>query len=228
MPADVLLAAHPVDIYRALNEVFGDVPWSGWEPETLLASLPGEVPDLVRDKVLAVQALAANPLPALTEALALEKTVHALCNNICVMDVRQPLYVEELAYGVGQMLAILADVTGKRPEAGKVFRGETPGYVAATARFRDWFVLPPPLEFAQRALDGLTGLEEGSARGREHARLVKAVSDLCRHMTAKDAAALLRSPDIRQLEAHDAESLLVRRVMGAMLFDPTLPYIVAA
>lgn len=221
MARDPLRAAHPVEIYAAVDAVFPGEPWLAWEPETLLLALAEDVSEAAQDKLLAVQAVAANPDPALRFGVALEKTINAFCNNICVMDARQPPYVEELAYGVRQIRALIRAAHGKTAFS---FAGETPGYVAAAARFRDWIVLPEPLSFAQPELDRLTGLEHGSALRREHARIVDSVSRLCRELTVDDAASLLRHPEVESLAANDTASLLVKRVIGAMLYDPTLPY----
>lgn len=221
MARDPLRAAHPVEIYAAVDAVFPGEPWLAWEPETLLLALAEDVSEAAQDKLLAVQAVAANPDPALRFGVALEKTINAFCNNICVMDARQPPYVEELAYGVRQIRALIPAAHGKTAFS---FGGETPGYVAAAARFRDWIVLPEPLSFAQLELDRLTGLVPGSALRREHARIVDSVSRLCRELTVDDATSLLRHPEMESLAVNDTASLLVKRVIGAMLYDPTLPY----
>lgn len=53
---------------------------------------------------------------------------------------------------------------------------------------------------------------------------MKAATALCRNLKAGDAAAMLRSPDVDRLKSDEAGTMLVRRVIGALLFDPTLPY----
>lgn len=219
---DPLLAAHPVEIYRAVDTMFADEPWLAWEPETLLLALDEDVSEAAQDKLLAVQAVAANPLPVLRFGVALEKTVNAFCNNICVMDAHQPPYVEELVYAVKQIRALIRAVRGRNIDI--QFDGETPGYVAGAAKFRDWIVLPQPLAFAQAALDSLTGLAPRTDLRREHARIIECVTRLCRTLTVPDAEKILHSPEIASLAADDSDSLLVKRVIGAMLYDPTLPY----
>ena len=219
---DPLLAAHPVEIYKAVDAVFADEPWLAWEPETLLLALADTISEAAQDKLLAVQAVAANPMPVSRFGVALEKTVNAFCNNVCVMDARQPPYVEELAYAIRQIRALIRAVGSHNTEI--QFEGETPGYVAAVAKFRDWIALPQPLEFAQAALDSLTGLAPRTDLRREHARIIECVTRLCRTLTVPDAEKILHNPEIASLAADDTDSLLVKRVIGAMLYDPTLPY----
>jgi hypothetical protein len=202
MPESVK-AAHPADIRRALDVVFEGEDWPSWEPETLLASLKDRKPDDT-DKILAVQAVARNPALAFTSAAAFEKVVNAFCNNTCVMDVSQPPHVEEMAYAVGQLISMCPD---------KKFSGEVPGYVAATARYRGWFALPSVLSFGQTLLNGLTG----SAPEQR-------VLDLYASMDADQARALLNDEAVAELGKNGPGSSVARDLIGALLFDPTLPY----
>ena len=104
------------------------------------------------------------------------------------------------------------------------FHSEVPGYVAAVAKFRGWFVLPESLSFAQDALNSLCNLEEGSALRKEHESIIHAVEALYREMKTRDAEELLSSGEVESLAKDDVGSVLTKRIIGALLYDPTLPY----
>lgn len=219
---DVFLASHPSEIYLALDTLYGDDPWLSWEPETILLELKGEVSEAAKDKLLAVHAVASNLAPVLCSALAFEKVINAFSNNICAVDEFQPPYVEELLYGVRQIRQIGKLVHPEQQELN--FHSEIPGYVAATAQFRDWSVLPHELSFAQEALNSLTGLSPASDRRKEHADILDTVEALYASLTTRDAERILHDPGITALAASDTGSLLTKRIVGALLYDPTLPY----
>lgn len=221
-PTDVFLAAHPEEIYRALDTVFAGEAWLSWEPDTILLELKDDISDAAVDKLLAVQAVAANSNAVTRSAAAFEKTVNAFCNNICVMDVIQPPYVEEMSYAVSQIEKIIHLVHGNDVKIEYV--DEVPGYVASTAHFRGWFMLPKNLAFGQEMLNGLTGLVPGTKLYKEHEHIVQVVSELVANTTRKDARELLEDRSITDLETDDTASLLVRHILGALLFDPTVVY----
>lgn len=217
---NAILAASPFEIYSACTQVFADEDWLTFEPETLLHELKDEVSSLSADKLLAVQALGANASLALTHSQAFEKIVNAFCNNVCVMDVWQPPYVEEMCYAVRQMRLIMREThPGESPE----FSGEVPGYVAAAAKHRGWAVLPKDLSFAQQALDFLTGVNDKSARYRENRELIDGLRRVAASMTAKKAAELLEDPDF-DTQSEDPRVAAIAMMAGAVLYDPTLPY----
>lgn len=212
--SNLLLSSHPVEIYQALDTLFADDAWISWEPETLLLELKEEVPEAAVDKLLAVQALAANSELALTHSQAFENVVNAFCNNICVTDTHQPPYVEEMAYAVSQIEKIVKLVHGENTPC--KFTGDVPNYVAATARFRDWFALPRILSFAQEMLNSLTGA------GKE--RLVLDVLAFYGEMTRQAARNILADGELSSLTDDTPGAVHIRRILGALLFDPTLPY----
>ena len=212
----VLLATHPIEIYQACDEIFKGQPWLSWEPETILLQLKEDVSDLEIDKLLAVQAVAANSNAVLRSAAAFEKVVNAFCNNVCVMDVIQPPEVEEMSYAVSQIEKIIKAVHGKVKIE---YTDEVPGYVASTAKFRGWFALPKNLRFGQELLDSLT-----QAHNKEHKELVDNVTALIKNTTRKDAREILADPEISKLETDDMASLLVKQIIGALLFDPTVEF----
>lgn len=219
---DVFLVSHPSEIYLALDTFYGDEPWLSWEPETILLEMKGDVSEAAKDKLLAVHAVASNMAPVLSTALAFEKVINAFSNNICAVDEFQPPYVEEVLYGVRQIRQI-----GKlvHPEQqGLIFHSEIPGYVAATGHFRDWFVLPHELSFAQEALNSLTGLSPTSGRRKEHADILDTIEALYASLTTRDAEQILHDPGITALASTDTGSLVTKRIVGALLYDPTLPY----
>lgn len=219
-----LLAVHPVEIYMALDMAFDGDNWLEWEPETILLSLSAKgVPDRAADKVLAVHSVAANSSMVLSSANAFEKVVMAFCNNVCVMDEHQEPYLEEVCYTVTQIRQIIKLA---HPADGDkaVFHNEVPGYVAAVAKCRGWFVLPASLSFAQGPLDYLTGLSEGSDLRKEHEGIIHAVEALYHEMKTRDAEELLNSKEIDELDNDDTGSMLTKRIIGALLYDPTLPY----
>lgn len=217
-----ILAAHPIDIYTACDTVFDGNNWLEWDPETVLMELGDDIGDAEVDKLLAVQAVAANGSAVCKSAAAFEKTVNAFNNNICVMDVVQPPEVEEMSYAVSQIEKIIKAVHGDSTEV--EYTDEVPGYVAATAKFRDWFMLPKNLSFAQDSLNGLTGQQEGSRLYKEHKDILDTVSNFVGSTSRKDARDILDSPEITELEEDDTASLLVKRFVGALLYDPTILY----
>lgn len=217
MQTDAILRAHPIEIWQALEQVFSGEPWLSWEPETLVLELGDDVSDEALDKLLAVQAFCANPNAAARGAAAFEKTVQALCGNICVMDVSQPPEVEEMSYAVSQMEKLLDASQHEKLE----FTGEVPGYVAAAARFRDWIILPHNLSFAQAMLDSLTNLPEDSQLRMEHKAILDAVAGFVAKATRKDAREILTQAE---LDRDETEAMIVRKFVGALLYDPTLPY----
>lgn len=152
---DAILAAHPVEILEACDGVFAGQKWLAYDPETILLSLKDDISDASVDKLLAVQAVASNPMAVLCNADAFEKTVNAFNNNICVMDVAQPPEVEEMSYAASQIDKIIKAVHGAKSDIR--YSGDVPNYVAATARFRGWTILPKNLSFAQEMLDVLCG-----------------------------------------------------------------------
>lgn len=215
---DVLLGSHPYEIYLALDEMFGDEEWLRWEPETLLLHLRAEVSDLAEDKLLAVQSVASNGNLACTMALAFEKAVLAFTNNVCVMDVAQPPFVEEICYAVPQIKAIIKAVHGKDTKV--VFTGEVPGYVASVAKFRGWMALPHRLSFASKALARLNGLSETSTKYYEYERMVDTVRSLYYKMDKPSAEKLLEADVFDSLG--EAEKGQLRNLVGGLLFDPTI------
>ena len=219
---DPLLAAHPFDIYLACDHVFKDDAWLSWEPETLLLELRADVSDAAVDKLLAVQAVSANSTAVFTSALAFEKTVNAFANNICVMDVLQPPEVEEVCYAVEHIRKIFHAVYGEKECE---FTGEVPGYVASVARFRDWSILPKNLSFAQDSLDALTGLRKDSKLRKEHEKILDVISEFANNTEKADAESFLADESIKLLETDSAATFVVRRIIGALLYDPTLPYL---
>lgn len=218
---DPVLAAHPFDIYLACDHVFEEDAWLSWDQETLLLELRADVSDAAVDKLLAVQAVAANSGAVLGSALAFEKVVNAFSNNICVMDVLQPPEVEEMCYAVTQIEKIFHAVHGAQD---CVFTSEVPGYVASVARFRDWTVLPKNLAFAQEALDKLTGLQKDSRLRKEHADILSVITEFAENTGKADAESFLADESIKMLETDTEATLLVRRLIGALLYDPTIPY----
>ena len=218
--SNALLAASPIEIYEACSQVFEDEDWLTFEPETLLHALKEDVSDLSADKLLAVQACAVNGSLVLTHAQAFEKVVNAFCNNVCVMDTWQPPFVEELCYAVGQIRELLTKThPGEDPE----FGGEIPEYVAAAAKYRGWFVLPKPLAFAQERLDFLTGINDKSQRYKDNQAFVDGVRRITDTLTPDNAKALLDDPDLGK-DPDDPKTIAVTQLIGALLYDPTLPY----
>lgn len=218
--ADAILRAHPVEIYKACDEIFNNEPWLSWEPETLLLELKSEVSDRAVDKLLAVQAVAANPKVVLTNSDAFENTVNAFCNNVCVMDISQPPEVEEMSYAMSQIVLLIKEA--HKIEEKIVPGGEVPGYVAATAKFRGWVILPKNLSFAQGILNTLTGFNEKSKLYRENREIFDVVESLVENITRADARAILNDSKVSALNKNDAASLAIKRVIGALLFDPTI------
>lgn len=223
---DAILAAHPVEIWQACEQAFAGQKWLAWDPETILLSLGSEISDQAVDKLLAVQSVASNAKAALANADAFEKVVNAFCNNICVMDVSQPPEVEEMSYAASQIQKLVQAVHGSSARA--VFDGDVPNYVAATAKFRGWQFLPKNLSFAQNILDCLTGAVKDSRLYREYQTIIEAIHNFVHSTSRKDARDILKDAAIQELERDEPAQFIVRRMIGALLYDPTLPYVRSA
>jgi hypothetical protein len=100
--------------------------------------------------------------------------------------------------------------------------GEVPGYVASAAKFRGWVILPPALSFAQETLDNITGM--AGKLGEEHDALLETARKLYSSMTKEDAEEALKSAEASELAALNPGASFVRNIIGALLFDPTLPF----
>lgn len=211
-----MLEYHPIEIYLAADELFGDEPWLQWEPETLRLELKAEVSGPAVDKLLAVQAVGANSNEVCSNSLAFEKVCNAFCNNVCVMDAHQPLYVEELCYAVPQIDAIIRKVHGKPA----VFIDEIPGYVAATAKYRGWIALPGCLGFAQNMLLEINHMTDKSARYVQYRDFINEVKDLFAKLDKPSAESILNDPQFENIP--DDLKLQLSKIVGAVLFDPTL------
>ena len=217
---NVMLGSHPYEIYLACDKLFEGEPWLEWEPETLLLQLRSDVDDLSEDKLLAVQAVAANATPVLDMALSFEKAVLAFNNCVCVMDTWQPPYVEEICYAVPQIRKILRAVHG--PNHTFEFAGEVPGYVASVAKHRGWIALPKRLDFATEQLNSLNGLTEKSKKYLENKEIVDTVRQVYRSLEKPTAEAILNSEEYTRLS--EAERQQFAKIAGALLFNPTILY----
>lgn len=220
MNTNAILGAHPIDLLKALDRLFEGEDWYLWEPEVVLHELRDEVSEQAQDKVLAVQAVACNGSQACTKASAFENVVHAFNNNMLVVDTLQPPLIEEVMYAVEQLEKIIKYVHGDSTAFG--FGSEIPGYIAAVAKYRDWVVLPARLEFAQDALDALTGLREGSKKYSEFKDTLTLIRGLVRAVGATHVVA--NEEIFRLIEEDTPKSMVIRLILGAYLYDPTLPF----
>lgn len=220
LTSNQVLATHPLNLFEELDSALGSgADWLSWEPETVLEMLPEVDDTIAQDKVLAVQALAANSDLACSLAVAFEKVVQAFCNNPCVMDASQPPCVEELFYAVGQIRELVRKVHGKEA----IFVGQVPGYVAAAGRYHGWFLLPEELSFATEMLDHLNGTQAETKRYQDYSALF----DQGRAVVKALKEASLSLNELSSLEKMDPDSPashLIRRVLRCLLYDPTLPY----
>jgi len=201
-----ILGSHPVDIYTAVDTepLFGE--WVTWDAETLLMQLPLVKDAVAMDKVLAVKSCAANINVPVAKALAFEKICTAFCNNHCVMDAYQPLFMEEVFYGVKQINLISQAVHGKLPK----FKGEVPGYIATVAKVRAVPVLPKPLAFAQDRAAFMTGKSPSG----DELELVDSMDQV--GLEALKEPASLDSLD----PARNPGDRLAAFLIGCYLFDP--------
>jgi len=205
----LILSLHPVDIYSLLDEQFNkDGSWLPWDSETLLMQLPLVVGAIARDKVLAVKSCAFNIKVPCTQSVGFEKTCKAFSNNVCVMDMYQPLYVEEALYGVQQIKLIGAKVHGE--EETITFMGEVPAYVAAVAKTRNTMVLPKPLEFAEDILTFITGYTKNP----DEIELVESLDGL-KHAQLFDKGLLDKLAPM-----DNPTDATIARLLGCYLFDP--------
>jgi len=231
---DNVLNAHPYDIYSDLNIKYGFENWAEWEPEVLLSTIFGSSLDSVdapvQDKISAVHSLVINAPLVLSEAFAFEKVINAFNNNHCIVDAIQPLYVEELMYGIRQIQKILCHI-GDLKDSDITFESEVPGYVAAIGRYRDWVVLPKPLSFAQNVLNYLNGISEKSERLKENKDMLECAMSMVEDMdltVGRDADANVDAEEFTKLEKYsDKEFLpgLIKRIVGSYVFDPTMSFL---
>jgi hypothetical protein len=195
---EFILATEPVQLFRELDKALAgahsdpDSNWLAWDTESILLTLDRDrtliTENTAIDKIMAVKSAAFNMNVPCTHALAFEKVVLAFCNNECVMDAVQPPFVEEIFYTVYRLKVLAKEVHGKETKLD--FRGEIPGYVAATAKHRNVLVLPKPLDFAQDLLTFLTGYAPNS----DELSLIEQVHELARENPAglKDHETLSR------------------------------------
>lgn len=215
-----ILGTHPINLLKALDKVFEGEDWYAWEPEVVLSQLKEEVGDSAADKVLAVKSVAANTSLVFKNANAFENVVQAFCNNILVVDTFQPGYIEEIMYAVPQIIDIAKYVHGESivPE----FHGEIHRYVAASAKYRGWAVLPKRLAFAQDALDELTGLREDSKKYKEYETAIRLVKQLVENLHNTNLTKYKEVVEFIQQDTEDA--VIARKIIGSYLYDPTLPF----
>ena len=220
---DLILGSSPAEIYKALDKVFSGEQWLTYEPETLLFKLYKDISEIAVDKVLAVQALASNAGAVFRSAVVFEKVAMAFNNNICIMDMWQPPFIEEICYAVREIAKLVHLVHGAKKEI--IYIDEVPMYVASVAKERGWDVLPEPLKFAQERLDFLTGLNPDSQKYKEHATLIDAEKRLSQAITSKTASEMLKNEKaIETMENNSVASESLRRFIGAALYDPTVQY----
>lgn len=202
-----VLKKSPMEIYQILDSRFGTVPWLGFYPATILAHYPNlEGTAVAADKLLAVHAIASDAGPVCREAAVFEKVCDLFSNNPIVMGTSQPLFIEEVFYGVDQIKKIIGaaqDFDYMDPSV-EIFHGEVPAYVATAAHNDDVYLLPSQLAFAQQLLTHLSGREPTEAE----AELVVALSDKA------DTA------DTTFLDTLGYGDEAVARLMGCSLFKP--------
>lgn len=209
-----ILGVHPSDLFVALDRYFENTNWLEWEPEVLLHELKDDITEREADKVLAVKSVAVNTNLVYTNACAFENVCHAFCNNIIVVDTLQPLYIEEIMYAIPHIIKITKEIHGNNVSVN--FTGEIPGYVAATAKYRGWYVLPTRLAFAQELLEELTGVQEGTAKYNQFAVALN---------EAKQIAEAIETADIYTYkDVIDSAPDIVKTILGAYLYDPTKIY----
>lgn len=204
-----VLRSSAKDTFLLLDEQFGDESWLTWDAETLLLHCSQVKEPVAMDKLLAVKSCALNINIPCSKAIAFEKTVTALCNNSCVMDTYQPLFMEEVFYGVQQLQALCQEVLQQACK----FTGEIPGYIAAVAKTRGFNVLPKELEFAQDMVTYLTGYSPSA----DEITLVESLATVAK--TAK--AALLDKATLDKLSpGTNSQDKVVAQLIGCYVFKP--------
>ncbi len=198
-----MIYKHPVDILSELG-----AEWLDWEPETIELTFELSGKPIHLDKLLALQTLVKNPNPVARQSFVFEKICIAFCNGFTIMDTYVRPYIEEVFYAVGQMQKIVPDIE---------FSGDVPNYLAAVAKSRDWIVLPDRLAWAQEALNGLTGLSEGSRRYKDHLEALEALKRAVSALNHIEFKTLLSSKELDGMEGH-----VITRYIGAYLYDPTV------
>lgn len=220
-----IIYTHPVDLFLSLDKSWASDGWENWEAEVLLATVadPQELSSEAIDKLLAIQSFYKMPYLAFTNAVAFEKIVHAFCNNPCVVDTLQPPHIQEITYTVKQCNNIIKNSRYKEEKDNFIFMGEIPGYIAATAKYRDWIVLPKCLAFAQEALFSLKGYVSGNPRYEEHKKIIKAAVNMVSHLddSTIDANGVAEVAEAVNNESSFSSNLLLQ-IVGAYLYDPTL------
>lgn len=214
------LEMNPVDIFKLLDSEFGGEPWIGWEPDTIEIQLPDDLGDLGIDKILAVHATAHNLRNVSEIALGFENVVTAFSNQQMLADAMQPPNIEEIFYAVRQIKKIAALTQENDSFQQFKFRGQVPGYVAATARYHNWIILPAPLNFAQATLDFLNGLKYRRSMDQKLEKACAALEKLADDIDAmgdigKGAAKMLDVIDQDEYEYRNAAMLI-----GCYLYKP--------
>ena len=147
--------AHPIDLYISMDEKFGKLgKWLEWEPEVFLSYFPEVTYRVPKDKLLAVQSVAANMQLPYTDHTAFEAVGNCFCNYYFIVGESSPLGTAECFYVVAQLKKLAVAVHGVK-EADLLFYGEIPSYIAATAKYEHQRMLPSPLSFGQSILDYL-------------------------------------------------------------------------
>jgi len=208
-----ILSSSPRDIYVQLSEeLANEENWLDWEPETFLTVLPIEN-DIAKDKALAVKSVAVNTELAVTNAVAFENVVVAFNNSHVIPTVFQSTSLEELTYAVKEIKAISKIVHSVLPE----FTGEVPSYVAAVAAYEGAVVLPEELSFAQNLTNFLLGVEPGSKKYKENAKLIDSVKII----NAQINDISVSEESLNAFLADTPLSNMVRKLIGCRLYDPT-------
>lgn len=213
-----ITSSTPIEVYNHLDNLFKEGEWLSWEPETVLTSLKecinGE--DICKDKILAVQGVAANATLVLTNNRAFEKVVHAFCNNPCIMDIAQPPQIEEIHWAIPHIQDIIVASQEDIKRESISFTGEIPGYVAGVAKYHGWLVLPKRLNFAKEMLDNLNGIKGWNTKEQDIALIISQAQSLADQLDDIE----LDTAGLDALEEDTPRNIMIRRLVGCCLFKP--------
>lgn len=202
-----IYSTSPIDLYTAMDKVLTPLgAWISWEPDTLLKHITSKTKlnSNSINKLLAVQAVAANLDLVCKDHTAFEAVGTCFCNEHYILGRSQPIGIEECMYTVKQIKGIAVLVHNTQEDL-VMFYGEIPGYVASVAKLNSHRVLPIPLSFGQDILDYLYpnyGVD-----------LVK----------EKDMAQKIDDADLKDLTSLDkTDNIFIHWLVGCYLYDPTI------
>ena len=209
-----ILKTSPTALYKEMAiKLEGEGPWIEWEPETILHSISSDIGDVAMNKILAVQAVAANTELPCMDHVAFESVVNSFCNYTYIVGESQPTGIEECFYTVNHIKGIATQVHNLDPSS-ILFAGEVPGYIAAVAKLYSKRVIPYPLSFAQDILDFI--YLNYNIPLDEMKDIVQKIDSAIIPENVKDISSL-----VEELDPKSEYHTFITWILGCYIYDPT-------